>query len=145
MRDFDQIFEAATPTGEFRFGGETFTFAKRATVDQLAAYVEPNGGYSWSECPHCHERIQIGSTTPYHDSIAAIDTLIGVMLDPGQEERWAAVRSRPGLELRNLREISEYIVEVVSARPTVSPSDSSSTDSASGTRSTESSPSPVAA
>lgn len=141
MHDFDIIRrETTNPTRSFRIGGEEFTFRPTCSANTLANYFDAPTT-RWDECPHCHEKLQIGSLRPALDQLEAIDNLILEMLEPGQEEKWAAVRAskEDPITLRQLQDVANHLVEAITGRPTERPSDSSSTASDPGTKLTENS------
>lgn len=130
MKDFDIIrAERINPDRSVKVGGQTLKFKPGIPAEMFAEWLD-------------------GRPVNEKAALVEADKFVLACLEPGQEEKWREARS-PDLEhplsIQDIRDVIEHILEVVVNRPTVRPPDSSSTSAASGTTSTESSPSPVEA
>ncbi len=120
MRDFD--IDRATreeADHQFRIGGEDFTFR---------AYVHPE------------DLVRMQNAITDADFLKVTDEVFpGSLLEPGQEKKWAKVRSRENpkpLSVTDIVGVINYVSQVATGRPTEQSSDSSATSSPTGTAST---------
>lgn len=103
-RDFDEVLESSMT---FTLRGETFTL-RDVRPEVIAAWED--------EEPH----------TSAQEALKSIDIKITTLLPPEDHERWAALRAREDnpVNLRQLKALVDWIVEVQSDRPTEPPSPS---------------------
>lgn len=125
--------ERAQRDRSFRLGGRDF-------VTRVS--VAPETILPWT-------RMIQGEIDPDEEGALAIydETVIG-FLEPGQDEAWKAVRDQNAehpINLPDLRALVTWLFEEQTGRPTVPRSPSGSGPTASGTGSTDDSPSPVLA
>lgn len=144
-----ESFELARPdmpVVELTIRGGTFRFSRRGNAMKYATWLDAPAT-TQLHCPNCNERIQVGSFRPMLDLTEASLEMIDVMLDPRDRERWKELLEDDEFPLspNDLQSIIFQAIEKITARPTARPSDSSSTESETGTSSTAGSPSPVAA
>jgi hypothetical protein len=128
VKDFDVIrAERVNADRTFRLAGEEFTFRPTIGADRLAKYED-----------------DMFDAATAAASVAIADGYILDLLEPGQEKKWQAARSRNGdeaISFTDMREVINHVHEVISGRPTERPSGSTGGPSASGTGSTGGSPS----
>lgn len=128
MKDFDAQRLAGAPAEDertFKVGGETLVFRASVPADPLALYFSALG-------------------KPYVELLPVTDALMEAMLAPGYEEAWRRARSAElemPLSVENILDLVDEVLEVVVARPTVKPSDSSTSPEPTGTSSMAPSPS----
>lgn len=143
-----ESFELARPDQpvvELTIRGQEFRFSRKGNAMKYATWMDAPASVI-THCPECQARIQIGSFRRALDVMEASLELIEAMLDPRDLERWQAVRDDDEYPLtpEDLQKIVLQSLELIAGRPTERPSDSSSTESGTGTRSTADSDSPVA-
>ncbi len=145
METFEQAIPGNEPI-EMRIKGEPFRFTRRGNPRKFAAFVDA-GSSTHINCPECQHQIEVGSPRPEQEAVEAAITMIELMLDDRDRDRWNELLEADDDPLTpfDLRMIVWKVLEKLSARPTERPSDSSSTESETGTRSTADSHSPVAA
>lgn len=128
MKDFDQKWEAE-PQHRFRAGGLDFTVRRSVKPEKLKA---------WTEFDPKDAQENPGA------SIDLVDSLMVDLLEPESAAKWQELRRRDGegeLGITQMLDIVTYVTELIAGRPTTAPSPSQAGDGATGTSSTESSPS----
>lgn len=112
----------------FTIGGETFTLRPGVRPEEFAEYAD------------------MSEDTPARESIEIMDRLILSMIeDLDAEERWKRIRSdtRNPITLEDLSDVSRWMLEEQTGRPTQQPSPSGDGRETTGTTSMGASPSPV--
>jgi len=131
MRDLDAGREATLLADRsFKIGGVVFKVRPFVPVDLKVALDTV--------------LFRIDPRPSAEELVKAADDFITAMLEPGQEEAWAAVRSKDAelpLAENDLDAIIRHIDEVTAGRPTGQPSDSGTSPSTIGTESKDASPS----
>lgn len=134
MKNFDtDRVHRAERDRSFQIAGETFTYRPSVAPEVMA---------SWNEAVTGEVTLGEREWLKLYD-----DTILG-LLEPGQEEKWLAVRSADlelPINLSDLSSLMEWLLAEQSGRPTVQPSESSQTDGRTGTESTDTSSPPLAA
>ena len=145
MDSFEQA-RPDMPTVELTIRGETFQFSRKGNAMKFATWLDAPQS-TITNCPECQAKIQIGSFRRSLDLTEASIELIEVMLDERDLPRWERIRDDDEFPLTpdDLQKILMRALEMIANRPTERPSDSSSTESETGTSSTADSRSPVAA
>jgi hypothetical protein len=145
MDSFEQA-RPDMPVVELTIRGEQFRFSRKGNAMKFATWLDAPQS-TITNCPECNARIQIGSFRRSLDLTEASIELIETMLDPQELPRWRTILDDDEFPLTpdDLQKILMRALELISARPTVRPSDSSSTESETGTSSTAGSPSPAVA
>jgi hypothetical protein len=135
LKDFDVIrAERVNADRSFRLGGEEFKFRPSVAAGVRVAFED-----------------EAAEATTSRAVLAAIDKYILNLLEPGQEEKWAAVRDDSAefpVSFKDLEDVYQHIEAVLTGRPTERPSDSGGRPSQTGTGSRDGSssqaPIPVA-
>jgi hypothetical protein len=150
--------ERATRERWFTIGGESFTYR---------ASVTPEATLRWSKLVNREYRVEEvlrdGHGTPLlkdgkpimhivsdlseAEALQIFDETVLAFLEPGQEEKWRAVRSPDNpnpLNLADLTALIEWLFEEATGRPTQPPPASTAGPGGGGTTSTGSSPPPTA-
>lgn len=121
MKDFDLIrLEKVNSDRTIKIGGEEFTFKAAVAAEDWAAWID-------------------GGSTTQAEYLVEMDTFVLAALEPGQEDKWRAVRDPSAdfpLSKDDIQEVIVHIVEVVVGRPIVRQSASPGGGSAAGTSST---------
>ncbi len=122
MRNFDEVrAEREGLDREFQIGGEQF---------KCRAYVAPQPFWEILESLSKGDR----------EFWATLDAVYpSELLEPGQEEAWARLRDRKNPKapsVRDMIDVTNFVTEVISGRPTVPSSVSSGTPPTNGTAST---------
>lgn len=133
MKNFDEArLERAERDRTFVIGGQELVRRVGVRPDDILHWNQATGG---EIVPTEQEWIEI-----YDETVIAL-------LEPGMEEKWAAVRSITDnpLTVHDLLELIGYLLSEETGRPTGQPSDSSAGRKSTGTISTEDSGSPALA
>jgi hypothetical protein len=123
--------ERMAASRKFVLGGEEFTYRPSVTMEVMADY---------------YDMASLQTSLNNREAISVIDNTVLSFLEPGQDEKWAKIRSDPDhpLTVADAHAIIEALLEAVTVRPTLSPSASTDGREANGTTSTDGSPSKAA-
>ena len=115
MKNFDEArAEREARDRSFQIGGETFSYRPAIAPEAILRWSQMTGG----EMPDLTEV----------EAIEIFDETVVAFLEPGQDEKWARVRSKDAkhpINLADLRALVSWLFEEQTGRPTSQPSDSS--------------------
>lgn len=129
MKDFDAERKIREDR-EFRIGGKTFRFKPSVQQEPVDLYYDSLGSAEGTNS----------------ELLTVMDNLVLAGLEPEYHETWREVRGADvpiPLMGDDIHKVIRYMFEVMLDRPIESPSDSTSTQSPTGTSSTDSLPSAV--
>lgn len=128
MKDFDATRSRTREDRTFRLAGETFVARAKVRPEKLIAF---------------DELADLGDDAPISETMRLIDEVLTALIDPADDAlvRYQKIRESEDPEMAvgvdDLRDVLDWLMEVITGRPTGSPSDSTSGRESTGTSSTE--------